>query len=409
MSATVGYEHLRTSLDLGLPPVRRPARVKPVTRVEVGADQVAIPPPVAPRGNGPLEHLLFAFKHEGMNLQVAATALGHIPPADLLSALRAAPNGVYIRTACFLWESLSGHTLEDLPPIGGPTVAVFDPERYVTLPGVRNARWRVSFNGLGSLRYCATVERTAAIAAAEASDVTGRAMAFAATLEAPLRDRALAWAYLGETRDSFAIERERPTHDKAEAFARLLRQAHERRPLSEEYLVELQNAVMTSPLAQEMQYRSEQNWLHGPARGAAGVTYVPPQPALAAELMNELVSLSQRATAGLDAITAAALLSFGFVFIHPFMDGNGRLSRFLFHHALCRSGRIADGLLLPVSMAITGQWGQTPGSDPTPVQREPRCEIDAVLGALFSPSRGPARKQGVNAHPPSAARFRSMA
>ncbi|MGN5476199.1 hypothetical protein ACTMU2_01755 [Cupriavidus basilensis] len=34
------------------------------------------------------------------------------------------------------------------------------------------------------------------------------------------------------------------------------------------------------------------------------------------------------------------------------MDGNGRLSRFLFHKALCASGQLAKGLLLPVSVAM---------------------------------------------------------
>lgn len=48
----------------------------------------------------------------------------------------------------------------------------------------------------------------------------------------------------------------------------------------------------------------------------------------------------------------ASIVAFGFVFIHPFMDGNGRLSRFLFHHALCQSGRLERGLLLPVSVAM---------------------------------------------------------
>jgi hypothetical protein len=51
-------------------------------------------------------------------------------------------------------------------------------------------------------------------------------------------------------------------------------------------------------------------------------------------------------------VVAASIISFGFVFIHPFMDGNGRLSRFLFHYALCRSGMLEKGLLLPVSVAM---------------------------------------------------------
>lgn len=53
-----------------------------------------------------------------------------------------------------------------------------------------------------------------------------------------------------------------------------------------------------------------------------------------------------------DPIVAASIASFGFVFLHPFMDVNGRLSRFLFHQALCASGQLAKGQVLPVSVAM---------------------------------------------------------
>ena len=48
----------------------------------------------------------------------------------------------------------------------------------------------------------------------------------------------------------------------------------------------------------------------------------------------------------------AAVVSFGFVFIHPFMDGNGRLSRFLVHHCLGQSGQLPKAFVLPVSVAL---------------------------------------------------------
>jgi hypothetical protein len=165
-------------------------------------------------------------------------------------------------------------------------------------------------------------------------------------------DRTLAWAYLHETEDSFAIEREAPSEDKARAFIAVLHQAHEGRPLSEEYLVELQNSVLTSPFDKAASYRSEQNWLRGPARGAAGVTYLPPPAELARELMGELTAFANDAPRMVDPILAASVASFGFVFIHPFLDGNGRLSRFLYHYALCRSGKLEKGLILPVSVAM---------------------------------------------------------
>ncbi len=45
----------------------------------------------------------------------------------------------------------NGTELKGLPVISGPTVEVFDASRYITTKGTRNARWRMNFNGLGSL------------------------------------------------------------------------------------------------------------------------------------------------------------------------------------------------------------------------------------------------------------------
>ncbi|MCC5863435.1 MAG: Fic family protein, partial [Gammaproteobacteria bacterium] len=99
-------------------------------------------------------------------------------------------------------------------------------------------------------------------------------------------------------------------------------------------------------------FRHEQNWLRGPLRGAAGITYVPPPPELVRALMDGVLAFANELPRQIDPLVSAAIASFGFVFVHPFMDGNGRLSRFLFHYALCQSGRLANGLVLPVSIAM---------------------------------------------------------
>ena len=160
-------------------------------------------------------------------------------------------------------------------------------------------------------------------------DILGRAQAFAQSVGEAMLERALNWAYLSETEGSFAIEGEAPNADKAMKFAALLRRAHERRPLTEDLLVELQNATISNPFDKAVQFRVEQNRLQRDVPGAAGVTYVPPAPELAVELMNGLMHLANHRPERLDAVVHAAVVSFAFVFIHPFMDGNGRLSRFL--------------------------------------------------------------------------------
>jgi hypothetical protein len=348
----IGYEFLRRSLRLSAFEPERPALVKPVTRLERAASFIAVPRAVAPRSEDPAEHLLFALKHEGIDLKILAEALPHLRPATLLTELRRQPTGAYIRKACYLWEQLTGHELTDLPEIAGPTVELFDRDDYITGPSRRDARWRVAFNGLGSMRYCATVRRTDYLEQAIRSDILGRTSAFIHTLGSGVLDHALSWAYLHETEDSFAIEREVPNEDKARRFIALLHQAHDGMRLSEKYLIELQNSVLSNPFDRAGGFRNEQNWLRGPARGAAGITYLPPPPQMVPELMSELIAFENSAPRELDPVVAAAVASFGFGFIRPFMDGNGRLSRFLFHHALCQSGKLEKGLLLPVSVAM---------------------------------------------------------
>jgi Fic family protein len=53
-----------------------------------------------------------------------------------------------------------------------------------------------------------------------------------------------------------------------------------------------------------------------------------------------------------DPVCAAVLTGFGFVFIHPFEDGNGRIHRFLMHHSLAKLGYTPQGIIFPVSAAM---------------------------------------------------------
>jgi hypothetical protein len=53
-----------------------------------------------------------------------------------------------------------------------------------------------------------------------------------------------------------------------------------------------------------------------------------------------------------DLLVQAACAAFGFVYLHPFLDGNGRLHRFLIQHVLARSPLLEPGTLVPVSAVI---------------------------------------------------------
>lgn len=268
--------------------------IKPVTRITRIGTCLAVPAAVAPAHAALFEHVLFALKHEGVNLAVLAQVFERLGPEPFLVALADSPNGAFIRKACFLWEGFTGQALDYSKPVRGRVVALFDPERYVTGPSIRNSRWRVDFNGLGSLHYCATVERTPELDALLALNVLARAKSFMATLPPEMMDRAIQWAYLHETRDSFAIEKEQPSEEKSRRFVQLLRQAHEGRLLTEDYLVDLQNSTVSNPFDKAVAFRHEQNHLHNGLRGAAGVSYVPPAPELCQELMEELMAFANQ-------------------------------------------------------------------------------------------------------------------
>jgi hypothetical protein len=348
----LGYEFLRRELKLSAFPVLRPAILSAVARVEETNDLLLIPKSVAPSKGGLLSHVLFALKHEGTNLQILAEAMPKIDAANLVAELRKAPTSAYVRVACYLWEHFTQTRLVDVPDISGPTANLFNQEKYITGSPQRNARWRVAFNGLGTINCCVTVEKTVFLQKAIKSDVLARAQEFVGTLGRSMTDRALAWAYLHETESSFAIEHETPNESKAQIFMALLRQAHEHRTISEDYLVELQNSVVSNKFDKAVGFRHEQNWLRGSMRGAAGITYLPPPPEMVPDLMAELISFTNAPPPEIDPIMTASIVSFWFVYIHPFMDGNGRLSRFLFHQSLCQSGRLENGMLLPVSVAM---------------------------------------------------------
>jgi len=356
MRKAIGYGHIAQTLKLRVTPCVRPAYVDSCVNavMEEGAS-LHVPPGVAPASDAPLAHLQFALRYQGVDLEIIQAASRALAPQAVQAMVRATPNGRYARVIAALYEHFTGVQLE-MPTLTAPYVPLFNPDQYLCGASRRIAKYRVDVNGLGPLGYCPVVRRTPELTVLLRRDLFQDLDRFVTSVGGVQQlDRALGWAYLDETRGSFDIEHETLSDDKARRFVQLLRGAHDGRALSEDYLGELQCAVMTNPLLQEPAFRRRQNWLQRGGRLTVGsVTYLPPAPDALPALMDDFMAFANttNAAADISPLVQAFLVSFGFVYLHPFMDGNGRISRFLVHHSLCRAGRLANGLILPISVAM---------------------------------------------------------
>ena len=79
---------------------------------------------------------------------------------------------------------------------------------------------------------------------------------------------------------------------------------------------------------------------------------IAPPPDDLADMLAGLQTFLDRAR-GQSPVMRSTVAAFGFVYIHPLADGNGRVHRFLVDDVLRRDGVVQDPMILPVSSLIT--------------------------------------------------------
>lgn len=352
---SVGYARLIDRYKLAcLAPIRM-AVIDTSTKGRVESEEILrFEPNYKPEDNL-CDDLQFALRYEGINLQVLNFLFKENVKEQIQNWLTQQSESKYARQTGFLYEWLTNDVLDSYVSAKASYVPLLDEKlQFGISGGEKTLKFRVINNLPGNQKFCPLVRKTSFLKDIVKKDLKLRTQETLAKYDADLLRRVAAYLYLKETQSSFEVEREKPSPARAQRFADLLREAETGTPLSEDRFVELQNAVL-DPRFQDVSYRTQQNWIGDNKGYRKKISLVPARPEDVRDLMDGLVQQAEsfrKNSQSMDAVIMAACVAFGFVFIHPFMDGNGRLHRYLIHEILSAAGFTPRGIVLPVSAVI---------------------------------------------------------
>lgn len=311
-------------------------------------------PKYAPSENSIIAHIEFMLKYDDFSLDFFNAVFKHTSEEDLIAYISAKPNGRYTRKIGFLYEWLTSKVLNLEFETGGNYVDLLEEDRYLVGKNRRSSRWRINNNLLGVPEFCPIIRRTPVLSEMLTVDLKAEIKVLKEEYSPEIFHRATQYLYRKETKSSYEIESEKPSPNRINRFIAILHQAGKRpaaEMLEERNLTVLQNAIV-DPRYQQPGYRDFQNYIgQTNYRMEEIYHYICPPPEMVDSMMAGLLESEER-TLGMSPIIRATIIAFGFVFIHPFLDGNGRIHRFLIHDMLTRDGLAEQGLILPVSANI---------------------------------------------------------
>jgi hypothetical protein len=305
------------------------------------------------------DHLEFALKYDGTNLAILASIFQVAPQKELEQYVASKPRGKYVRRLWFLYELLTGTRLPVADLETGGYIDLLEPDDYYTTSVPRPVRrQRINDNLLGNMQFCPTIRRTDSLRAAEKADLPERCRKIVSGYPPQLLKRAMSYLYTKETKSSFEIEHIKPNSTRTERFVALLQSAESEDFCDKAHLIGLQNRIV-DPRFQDSDYRKVQNYVgERVSWQKEKVHYACPKPDDLPGLMDGLIASHQgMSEGGVPAVIHAAAVAYGFVFLHPFEDGNGRIHRFLIHNILARRGFTPKGIIFPVSASMLRNLG----------------------------------------------------
>ena len=353
-SQPAGSLWLKNHFDLGYYRLSHRSYIGQREKMELSVDggvEQTYGPRYAPDRGTVLGHLEFSIKYDDISLDFLKAIFERLNEKELMTYIAANESGRYTRKIGFLYEWLTKKILPIEIRVSGNYIDLLDEDDYITGKIRKNSRWRINDNLLGTIDFCPIVRKTPALEELLVTDIKAQIGKLKEAYSAEIFNRVTQYLYRKETKSSYEIEREKPSPDRMNRFITILNQAGSvpaAEVLAEKSLTRLKNAIVDSRYAVSG-YRDFQNFIGQISMRFEEIYhYICPPPQFVRSMMEGLTATENK-SAGAAVLIRAAIIAFGFVFIHPFEDGNGRIHRFLIHDMLTRDGLTEKGLIIHVS------------------------------------------------------------
>jgi hypothetical protein len=299
-------------------------------------------------------HLEFALKYDGVNLGYLKRIFDTVAEAEIVAYIKSKPTGKYTRRIWFFCEFLTGKILPLDDITSSNYVDALDSTAYYTVdPGEKSQRHRIVNNLLGPSAFCPIIRKTDKLTRMDTEGFQKRCDDIVTSYSPELLRRALSFLYKKETKSSFEIEHIKPNASRIEKFIASLELAEREDFCEKHLLIDLQNRIVDARF-KDSNYRVSQNYVGQTVSYQKEIIhYICPKPDDLQALMQGLLKSHKRMKRGtVSPVIHAAAIAYGFVFMHPFEDGNGRIHRFLIHNILSIQRLVPRGLMFPVSAVM---------------------------------------------------------
>lgn len=299
-------------------------------------------------------HQIFALKYEGIDLAILNALFQAIEAKEIREIICSEPTGSYSRRLWFLWEWLREEQLDIEDARAGNFVPLVNSKLQYEGKSYPSKRHRVRNNLPGTRNFCPLIRKTEKLEQYIGKNLSETAIKNIGQTHPDLLSRAAAFLLLKDSKASYTIEGETPAHNRVERWGRAIGEAGQRN-LSISELEYLQQIVIADNRFIEPGLRKEGGFVgeHDRSTGMPLPDYISARVEDLDILLSGLIETYELLRKDdFDAVLLATILAFGFVFIHPFEDGNGRIHRYLFHHVLAEKDFVPKGLIFPVSAVI---------------------------------------------------------